>query len=422
MKYLPRIYDSLLKEKLESKGATLVEGAKWCGKTTTASMVCNSTLLMHDPQNKERNIELAEISPQALLSGKTPRLIDEWQIAPKLWDAVRFEVDKRGEFSQFVLTGSSKPADFSKIFHSGVGRINRLKMRTMSLFESKDSSGEVSLSKLFNSNDMVSASASSALEEIAFLICRGGWPLAINQNEQTALIQAYDYVDAIAETEMEDLQGVKRNETRVREVLKVYSRYISSQGKISKMLADFRGADVGISDLTLRAYLNSLANMFVTEELQAWNPNLRSKTAIRTTPVRHFVDPSIAVAALGTNAAGLIKDLETFGLLFESMCVRDLRVYCDALNGFVSHYRDSNGLECDAVLHLRNGDYALVEIKLGGENNIEEGAKNLKKLSSIIDTKKQGKPKFLMVLIGVGDLAYTRKDGIYVVPIKTLGP
>ena len=422
MSYLPRVYDSLLQEKLNSKGATLVEGPKWCGKTTTASMQCNSRLLMHEPTTKARNLELAEVSPQTLLVGETPRLIDEWQIAPKLWDAVRFEVDVRGEFAQFVLTGSSTPPDFSSISHSGAGRINKLRMHTMSLFESHDSSGKVSLAQLFAGNEPDAAPRPTTIQEIAYLICRGGWPVAIGKSEKIALAQAYDYVDAIAASELSELQGIKRNPARILEVLRVYSRYVSSQGKVSKMLADFRGADVGISDLTMRSYLDALANAFVIEELPAWNPNLRSKTAIRTTPVRHFTDPSIAVASLGCNPDGLIKDLDTLGLLFESTCIRDLRVYADDLDGHVSHYRDSNGLECDAVVHKRNGDYALIEIKLGGETLIEEGATNLKKLRDIINTSVHGEPAFLMVLVGVGDIAYKRKDGVLVVPIGCLGP
>ena len=422
MKYLSRIYDSLLAEKLQAKGATLVEGPKWCGKTTTASQLCASALFMHDPKTKTRNLELSEIDPQALLAGATPRLVDEWQVAPKLWDAVRFEVDRRQTFSQFVLTGSSTPPDLSNVSHSGAGRINRLKMRTMSLFESGDSTGEVSLCALFDGVPPSAAANPSSLEEIAFLVSRGGWPAAVGRSDKTALAQARDYVDAIAEVEMRELQGVRRNPARVRELLRVYARFVSSQGKVSNMLADFRGADVGISDATMRDYLDALAGMFVIDELPAWNPNLRSKAAVRTTPVRHFADPSIAVAALGAGPSALMQDLDTLGLLFESICVRDLRVYMDALDGHVAHYRDSNGLECDAVVHRRDGGYGLVEVKLGGEALIEEGAASLRKLAGVIDERKQGVPKFLMVLVGVGDLAYRRKDGVCVVPIGVLGP
>lgn len=295
-------------------------------------------------------------------------------------------------------------------------------MRTMSLFESGDSTGKVSLRALFDGTPPSAAAQPLGLEEIAFLVSRGGWPAAAGKSGKIALAQARDYVDAIAETEMNELQGIRRNPARVRELLRVYARFVSSQGKVSKMLADFRGADVGISDATMRGYLDALAAMFVIDELPAWNPNLRSKAAVRTTPVRHFADPSIAVAALGADLSGLVQDLDTFGLLFESMCIRDLRVYMDALDGHVSHYRDSNGLECDAVVHRRDGSYGLVEVKLGGEALVGEGAANLKKLAGVIDETKQGAPKFLMVLVGVGDLAHRRKDGVCVVPVNVLGP
>lgn len=420
MKYVARIYDTLLHEKLQSSGATLVEGPKWCGKTTTCLQACKSKLLMQDPAVRQSNLELAEISPQLLLEGKTPRLIDEWQLAPSIWDSVRCEVDQRQKMGQFLLTGSSTPPDVSAISHSGAGRINRVKMRTMSLFESGDSNGKVSLNALFDSNANVAASAKSEIDEIAYLICRGGWPASIGRSERVSLAQPYDYIDAIVQVDLKNFSGIKRNPQRIKDVMRIYARYTAGQGTVSKMLADLHGSDVGISDATLRNYLEALENMFVIEELNSWNPNLRSKAAVRTTPVRYFVDSSIAAAVLGVNPKGLLSDLETFGLLFEGMCIRDLRVYMDANGGQVSHYRDSNGLECDAVVHKRNGEYGLIEVKLGGSRLIEEGAANLNRFESIIDSKKQGAPKFKMVLIGVGEYAYRRKDGVLVIPICSL--
>ena len=297
-----------------------------------------------------------------------------------------------------------------------------MRMRPMALAESGESTGSVSLASLFAQNPMPIAQADISIERLAYLVARGGWPRAIGQDESTALQQAYDYVDAVVEEDISEVDGVVRDPARARHIMRSYARFTSSQGKVSQIVADVAQSDDPSADATVRSYLTALRSLFVIEELPAWNPNLRSKAAIRTTATRHYTDPSIAVASLGANPQGLLRNLETFGLLFESMCVRDLRTYMDASGGFVSHYRDSSGLECDAVVHLRNGRYGLIEVKLGGDALIAEGAKTLLKLQREIDTSKMGEPAFLMVLTGVGDYSYPREDGVLVVPIGTLGP
>ena len=365
---------------------------------------------------------LTDMQPSLLLQGATPRLIDEWQIAPKLWDAVRFEVDQRDEFNQFLLTGSSVPPSFTDITHTGTGRIARLRMRPMSLYESGDSTGTVSFASLFEGESMPLSRVDSNIEHIAFLLCRGGWPKAIDQTERIALQQSRDYLDAIVESDISRVDDVQRDSHLARRLLRSYARMESSQAQSAQIAADVRGSAESPSDKTVQSYISALEKIFVLEDMPAWNPNLRSKSAIRTSDTRHFVDPSIAAAALGIGPAGLIKDLETFGLLFESMCVRDFRVYADALDGDVFHFRDRTGLECDAVLHLRDGRYGLIEVKLGGNRLIEEGAANLIKLADKIDTTTMSKPSFLMVATGTGEYSFTRRDGVMVAPIRTLRP
>ncbi len=420
--YIQRITDKVLRERLEEKGAILLEGAKWCGKTTTAAQQAKSIIYMQEPKNRQQNIAMAQLNPSILLQGETPRLIDEWQLAPSLWDAVRFEVDQRNEWGQFILTGSTTPVQRDEIFHSGTGRIARIVMRTMSLLESGESNGEVSLEKLFTGDTDIATINNLDLPDLAFLVCRGGWPRAINQSKRVALRQAFDYVDAVAEADLNSFDGIERDSERIRRLMRSYSRNISSQARLSKIRQDMIANDVdGLSTDTIYAYINALKNIFVIEELGAWNPNLRSKTSIRTSNTLHFVDPSIATASLGISPDDLINDLSTFGLLFESMCIRDLRIYADYLDGKVYHYRDQSGLECDAVIHLRNGKYGLIEVKLGGDYLVEEGAKNLKKLSSQLDTTKMKNPSFLMVLTGTGNYAFKREDGVLVVPVGCLG-
>ena len=420
--YRNRIYDTVLWHRLEAKGAVLVEGPKWCGKTTTCLQLAQSVLYMAQPDIREQNIMLADMQPSLLLQGATPRLIDEWQIAPKLWDAVRLEVDQRDEFNQFLLTGSSVPPSFIDITHTGTGRIARLRMRPMSLYESGDSTGAVSFASLFEGESMPLSRVDSNIEHIAFLLCRGGWPKAIDRTERIALQQSRDYLDAIVESDISRVDDVQRDPHLARRLLRSYARMESSQSQSSQIAADVRGSAESPSDKTVQSYISALEKIFVLEDMPAWNPNLRSKSAIRTSDTRHFVDPSIAAAALGIGPAGLIKDFETFGLLFESMCVRDFRVYADALDGDVFHFRDRTGLECDAVLHLRDGRYGLIEVKLGGNRLIEEGAANLIKLADKIDTTTMPKPSFLMVVTGTGEYSFTRRDGVMVAPIRTLRP
>ncbi len=419
--YRPRIADDMLRRKLEGKGAVLIEGPKWCGKTTTAERFAESVLYFDDPDTRDQNLTMAEIKPKRLLEGANPRLIDEWQLAPKLWDAVRFEVDHRDATGQFILTGSAVPVESSEISHSGTGRFSWLTMRPMSLFESGESTGQISLGDLFGGEKNMDGRGNSDLERLAFLVCRGGWPHAVGLRDDVALDQAFDYFDAVVRSDIVRADGVKKNPDRVRTLMRSYARNQGTQSANTLFAADVAtNDDNSINSETVASYISALKKIFVIEDMPAWNPNLRSKTAIRSADTRYYVDPSVAAAALGIGPGDLIGDMKTFGLLFETMCVRDLRVYADALNGRVYHYRDKNDLECDAVIHLRNGAYGLIEIKLGGAGLIEEGAASLKKLKSKINTEKMKEPSFMMVLTGVGEFAYTRPDGVLVVPVTAL--
>lgn len=418
--YRKRIADDILTRKLEGKGAVLIEGPKWCGKTTTAEQIAASILYMDDPEKKEQNISMSELNPKRLLKGETPRLIDEWQLAPKLWDAIRFEVDHRRELGQFLLTGSAVPVDTKEITHSGTGRFTWLTMRPMSLYESGDSAGDVSLKDLFE-NNTVDGESDMTIDRLAFLACRGGWPQAIDMRDDIALDQARDYYDAVVRSDINRADNIQKNAEKVRRLMRSYARNQGSQVPNTVLARDVSANDEeSISQETVATYLNALRKIFVVEDMPAWNPNLRSKTAIRSSDTRYYVDPSIAVAALGIGPNDLINDLNTFGFIFETLCVRDLRVFADVLDGQVYHYRDKDGQECDAVIHLRNGQYGLIEIKLGGDKLIEEGAQSLKKMESKIDTDKMKAPSFLMVLTGVGGYAYRRKDGVCIVPIGCL--
>lgn len=420
--YRKRVADVMLSDALEGAGAVLIEGPKWCGKTTTAEQIAKSSLYMNDPERQEQNLQLAVTAPSVLLNGNTPRLIDEWQMAPSLWDAVRFTVDRRKDVGQFILTGSAVPADTSKIYHSGAGRFAWIKMRTMSLWESGVSNGEVSLGDLFSGQSFVAKNANPLdLNKMASLICRGGWPGALGVSEKTALKIPYNYVDAICKTDISKVDGVRRDEQFTERLLRSISRHQGQQVAISTIFQDVVANEgESMKEETLASYISALKRLFVLEDMPAWNPNLRSKTAVRTTDTKYFTDPSIATASLRIGPQDLMNDLETFGLMFECLCVRDLRVYTEALDGNVFHYRDKNGLECDAVIHLRNGNYGLAEIKIGGQKWIDEAAMNLLKLADKIDTSKMPEPLFLMVITCVGDYAYRRKDGVYVVPISAL--
>ena len=416
-----RIVDDMLKDKLESKGAVVIEGPKWCGKTTTAMQVAGSILRMDEPSKRETNIQMSEIDPGRLLKGNVPRLIDEWQIAPKLWDAARYEVDTRGEEGQFILTGSAVPIESREITHSGTGRFTWLMMRPMSLFESGDSTGEVSLNQLFGNPSVIDGMNNLSIEKLAFLICRGGWPHAVGMKEKPALLQAEDYYEAVIKSDINRADGVSKNPERVKRLMRSFARNQGTQISNTMLRDDIISNDTeSLNEDTIASYINALKNIFVVEDMPAWNPNLRSKTSIRTSDTRYYVDPSIAVAALGIGPKDLTNDLNTMGLLFETLCVRDLRVYAESIGGNVLHYRDKSGLECDTVIHLKNGRYGLVEIKLGGQKFIEDAAENLKSLSNKIDTSKMPAPSFLMIVIGIGEFAYKREDGIFIVPIGCL--
>jgi predicted AAA+ superfamily ATPase len=420
MTYKKRIADGLLQRKLAGKGAVLIEGAKWCGKTTTAEQIAQSVKYMTETGMVEQNVELARLNPKLILKGDIPRLIDEWQVAPQLWDSIRFESD-HGPLGQFVLTGSSVPADMSHVIHSGTGRIGWLKMRPMSLWESQESTGEVSLAELFNAPAQIGGINEMDIEKIAFLTCRGGWPLAVDMEPEIALDQAFDYVESVEKRDIQKVDGVDRDPVRVHRLLRSLARNQGSQASFGTIKADLMANEADtLSEDTIASYCKALKQIFVVEDSEAWNPNLRSKSAIRTSDTRYFTDPSIATAALGVGPNDLINDLNTFGLLFETMAVRDLRVYAEALNGRVYHFRDRNGLECDAVVHLRDGRYGLVEVKLGGDKLIKEGVDALNLLTEKIDPEKMKMPSFKMILIGVGTYAYRREDGIYVVPIGCL--
>ena len=419
--YRHRIADELLKRKLLGKGAVLVQGPKWCGKTTTAKQVAKSLLDLGDAAELSSAQETIQILPKKLLEGENPRLIDEWQTLPELWDMVRSEVDRRGEMGQFILTGSSVPVDEEKRRHSGTGRFGWIKMRPMSLWESGDSTGKISLSDLFSGQVFEPFECSMELEQLAFLVCRGGWPQATFLEGDIALDQARDYYEAIYKIDIHRVDKVRRSSERTRLLLRSYARNTGTATSFSKMCKDIKANDnATITYETISDYVDALKKLFVLEDMPAWNPNLRSKTAIQSSDTRYFIDPSIATSALSLGPKDLMNDLKTFGLYFESMAVRDLRIYADSLGGDLYHFRDSSGLECDAVLHLRNGEYALIEIKLGGKENIDKGAESLKTLANKIDTGKMKAPAFLMVLTGVGQYAYRRPDGVFVVPIGSL--
>lgn len=424
--YKKRIADRLLKEKLGYMGAVLIKGAKWCGKTTTAEQVAGSVLYVDEPSKKGQNQSLAKLNPNLLLEGKTPRLLDEWQVAPELWDAVRFEVDHRDNgVGQFILTGSAAPLnsnDKEKISHSGTGRIAWLIMRPMTLYESGESNGTVSIKDdLFTNNSSFAAINSLELEDIARLMCRGGWPGACIINSDKALKIADEYITAVTNIDISSVDNVKRSPEFTKRLMRSYARHQSTQASIATIYADIVSHDnESLSEETITSYINALKQLYVIEDVQAWNPNLRSKTAIRTSDTRYYTDPSLATASLGVGSKDLINDLKTMGLIFETLVIRDLRVYAEANDGQLYHYRDKSGLECDAVIYLRNGTYGLIEIKLGGEESIKEGSETLKRLSEKIDTDRMNAPSFLAVVTGVGNYAYRREDGIFVVPIGCL--
>ncbi|KQB86905.1 ATP-binding protein [Corynebacterium lowii] len=418
--YLPRIADARLAQALATSGAVQVKGPKWCGKTETALQQASSVIYLQDPDYSASYLALADAKPSKLLEGATPRLIDEWQMAPQLWDAVRFAVDRRRTSGQFILTGSSTPTVSPA--HSGVGRITSFVMRPMTLHESQESSGDVSLAELFDApGEAIGGISPLDVEDMAQILCRGGWPAAITtgqSNRSPDLARAY--IDGLVESDISRIDGVNRNATRVRALMRSYARHISTQASQATMAADLAVNDEAMSPNTVSDYLDALARAYITDELEAWNPALRSKTAVRTSPTRHFVDPSVGTALMRATAANLLHDMEAYGLLFESLCVRDLRVYAEAMDGSLFHYRDKTGLEADAVVVLADGRWAPVEVKLG-ERQVDEAAANLQKLAERVDTSRMGAPSFLMVVTG-GKAAYRRDDGVLVVPLACLRP
>lgn len=418
-KYLSRIADKILADRLESSGAVLIEGPKWCGKTRTATEISKSQLYMQDPDKTLSYMKAADTKPSLLLKGEIPRLLDEWQMAPVLWDAVRFMVDQRGKTGQFILTGSAVPQD-NVVQHTGTGRISRIMMRPMSLFESNESNGTISLSELFNGKTDIEAFSDLTIEQIAFAIVRGGWPASVEDTKKSALRRAVDYVEAVINADVSRVDNIEKNPVRVRALLRSLARNISTVATIKTIHDDIAMSDTdeSISEKTISQYLNALNRIFVTENLPAWNPALRSKTAIRTSPKRQFVDPSIATAIMRLTPERLLDDFNYFGFLFESLCDRDLRIYTEAIDGEVFHYRDSSGLESDAVIVLNDGRWAAVEIKLGSKE-IEDAAKHLIELKNKVNTQKMMEPSFLMILTGT-EIAYRRDDGVLVVPLGCL--
>jgi len=416
-KYLCRIADKVLDTALESSGAVLIEGPKWCGKTRTAEEKAKSVLYMQDPDHTASYLKAADTKPSLLLRGNTPRLIDEWQMAPVLWDAVRFAVDQRQESGQFILTGSAVPKD-NAVQHTGTGRISRMLMRPMTLFESLESNGSISLKELFDGATDGECFSSLTIENLAYVLSRGGWPASIGEKESVALRRVYDYVDAVINIDVSRVDGVEKNPARVRALMRSLARNVSTMANIATIQGDIAGDEESLSDKTISSYLNALRRIYVVEDLPAWSPAMRSKTTIRTSPKRHFVDPSIATAVLRATSDSLLQDFHTFGLLFESLCVRDLRVYAQAIDGEVFHYRDKGGLEADVVVHLKDGRWGAVEVKMGAKE-IETAAENLKALRNKVNCDRMKEPSFLMVLTAT-DLGYKREDGVYIVPIGCL--
>ena len=420
--YYERLIEKEIERKLKSSGAVLVAGPKFCGKTTTCMKYQKSFVKL----NTKQAIAMARMNPGGVLDGETPRLIDEWQKAPDIWNQVKDDLDFHYEFGKYILTGSSTPADKTEVHHSGAGRITPVRMRPMSLWESKDSKGTVSLAELFKGGKPIPWDLNSdfSLSDVAHLICRGGWPISVLAPKEIAIEITNNYYNGLFVFEdCENERFRNKNPEIMKMIVRSYARHISTEAAVSTIIADVRQSNERTMDTkTYDDYNEALNDIFIIEDMPAWNPNIRSKTSIRSTPTRHFVDTSIACRALGAGPEDLLKDPESFGLFFEDMAVRDLRIYSDVLGGEVRHYRDNAGLECDAVIHLENGSWGAVEIKLGGDDLIEAGASSLKLLKAKIEEKSNEKsPSFLMVLTAVGG-AYQREDGVFVVPINLLKP
>lgn len=424
MEYRPRIIESILRLDLEAMGAVLIEGAKATGKTTCGEQLAESVVFIDNPSLFPQYEFMSQTNISQLLNGESPRLIDEWQLIPRIWDAVRYEVDHNKE-SRFILTGSSVPPDYEKekIRHSGAGRFAWLKMRPMTLWETGVSTGAVSLGSLFEGKHDIEGLNPLQLKDIASECCIGGWPGVLGKSDEVASRYISNYLDAIVKSDISRVDHTSRDEYRARMIVRSLSRNQGTQASLSVIRDDVKNHDsMYISEKTISDYIDALRKIFIVEDMQAWNPSLKSKTAIRQADTRYFVDPSVACAALNIGPGELMNDLKSFGLIFETLCIRDLRVYSQSIYGTVQHYRDKTGLECDAVIHLSNGKYGLVEIKLGGDKLIEDGSANLNKLESRLDEEKMGHPAFKMILTAVGPYAYRRPDGVLVVPVGTLRP
>jgi predicted AAA+ superfamily ATPase len=416
--YIKRVSDEKLELMLQAKGAVLIEGPKWCGKTSSAEEAANSVLYMQDPDTAKGNILTAKTKPSLLLDGATPRLLDEWQVAPELWNAVRFAVDKRRLKGQFILTGSVVPTRTDDM-HTGTGRIARMRMRTMSLCETGDSTGEISLGELFGNETGMEGKSNLSVEQLAFLVNRGGWPaVAQERNEKIALAIANDYLEAVTNEDISRADGIEKNPDRVKSLIRSLSRNISGEVKTTTILNDLKENDESLSQVTIDQYINALRKIFVIEDLPAWSPKLRSKTVLRTTAKRHFTDPSIATASLRATPKRLLADFNTFGFLFESLCIRDLRIYAESIDGNVYHYRDKNGLEIDAIIQLVDGSWGAVEIKLGA-GEIEDAADKLLRFKNMVNTEKMNEPSFLMVLTGT-EYALQMENKVWIVPLGCL--
>ena len=422
--YRHRVVDEILDFYLECMGAVLIEGPKWCGKTRTGEEHAKSVIKLQDPDNVDKYRAAVKAKPSVLLEGPTPRLIDEWQDFPILWNAVRHLVDERGEDGQFILTGSAVPREEKEEEaprHTGTGRIVRMRMRPMSLWESGDSTGEISLSALFEGTGEVSGHSRVGIDELAHLVCRGGWPQAVlAKSPRAAYMKSSSYVDEVVHEDVHRVDGVERNPDRVRNLLKSLARNISTLTTSETILQDLKTNDSTFSEKTLSSYLNALRKIFLVEDVPAWSPSLKSRLAIRSAAKRQFVDPSVATAVLGATPRRLLNDFRSFGSLFESLCVRDLRVYAQPLDGEVRHYRDQTGLEADMIVALKDGRWGAIEVKLGA-GDIDSAAEGLKKLKAKVDVSRMGHPSFLMVLTGT-DLGYTREDGVVVCPLGCLKP
>ena len=418
-KYYPRIIDNLLKKKLRTSGAVLLKGPKWCGKSTSASQIANSIIYMQDPSTREQNIALAKAWPKKFLDREAPLLIDEWQTIPFIWDAIRFEIDQRSSFGQFILTGSSSPLETTDIIHSGLGRISTLAMRPMSLYESQDSGGEYSIKDLFDGVYPSGAISKLDVLDYAYLACRGGFPSVLELGKEDSLEIAKNYFDSLINQDFMLNAKQERNTRKFRLTLRSYARNIGTSCPMATILKDVNGENSPISDTTVSSYLKYLNDIFVIDELSAWSPSLRSKTAIRTSPKRYFADPSIAAAALDVSPDDLINDFKTFGFVFEAMAIRDLKIYAEVNGAHLFHYRDKNDFEVDAIIHFGNGKWAAIEIKLYDDDAIEKSCKNLIKFKDNVNNQKMGEPTFLMVLTGTKN-AYRREDGVFVVPIGCL--